>query len=92
MPVVVSALFNDNGVLEGIRIVTDPRADYQDHITQANLRKRADAYVLGAIIAGRYGIDSARDCRSLPIAEGESAVGTLFILGRAAVLPALLGG
>ena len=78
-PVVVSALFNANGVLEGIRIVTDPRADYQDHITQANLRKRADAYLLGGIIAGRYGIDSARDCRSLPIAEGESAVGALFI-------------
>jgi hypothetical protein len=78
-PVVVSALFNDNGGLEGIRIVTDARADYQDHVTPANLRRRADAYVLGGIIAARYGIDAARDCRSLPPAEGESAVGTLFI-------------
>ena len=78
-PVLVSALFNDGGVLAGIRIVTDPRADYQDHITPANLRKRADAYVLGRTIAARYGIDAARDCRSLPAAEGESAVGALFI-------------
>ena len=78
-PVVVSALFNGNGVLEGLRLVTDPRPDHQDHITQANLRKRADAYVLGGIIAARYGIDAARDCRSLPAAEGESAVGALFV-------------
>jgi hypothetical protein len=78
-PVIVSALFRDNGVLAGIRIVTDPRADYQDHITAANLRKRADAYLFGGIIAARYGIDAARDCRSLPPAEGESAVGALFI-------------
>jgi len=78
-PVIVSALFDGNGVLAGIRIVTDPRADYQDHITQANLRKRADAYVLGGIIAARYGIDAARHCRSQPAAEGESAVGALFV-------------
>jgi hypothetical protein len=78
-PVAVSALFNDRGVLEGIRIITDPRADYQDHITQANLRKRADAYVLGGIIASRFGLEAARDCRSLPAAEGESAVGALFV-------------
>jgi hypothetical protein len=78
-PVIASALFNDSGALAGIRIVTDPRADYQDHITTANLRKRADAYVLGRTIAARYGIDAARDCRSRPAAEGESSVGALFI-------------
>jgi hypothetical protein len=78
-PVIVSALFSDGGELAGIRIVTDPRADYQDHITPANLRKRADAYVLGRTFAARYGIDAARDCRSRPAAEGESAVGALLI-------------
>jgi hypothetical protein len=78
-PVIVSALFNDSGMLEGVRLVTDPRADYQDHVTEANLRKRADAYVLGGIIAARYGIDAARHCRALPAAEGESAVGALFV-------------
>jgi hypothetical protein len=78
-PVIVSALFDDSGVLQGIRLVSDPRADYQDHITEANLRKRAEAYVLGGVLASRYGIDAARDCQALPPAEGESAVGALFV-------------
>ena len=78
-PVIVSALFDDGGVLQGIRLVTDPRADYQDHITEANLRKRAEAYVLGGVLAARYGIEAARDCQASPPAEGESAVGALFI-------------
>ena len=78
-PVIVSALFDSNGVLQGIRIVTDPRAEYQDHVTPANLRKRADAYVLGGVLAARYGIEPSRDCEALPPAEGESAVGTLFV-------------
>lgn len=78
-PVIVSALLDDNGVLQGIRIVTDPRADYQDQVTEANLRKRAEAYVLGGVLAARYGIEASRDCQALPPAEGESAVGALFI-------------
>jgi len=78
-PVIVSALFDDGGVLKGIRLVTDPRADYQDHVTEANLRKRAEAYVLGGVLAARFGIESSRDCQSLPAAEGESAVGALFV-------------
>jgi hypothetical protein len=31
------------------------------------------------MMAARYGIDAARDCRALPAADGESAVGTLFV-------------
>jgi hypothetical protein len=78
-PVIVSALFDDAGVLQGIRMVTDPRADFQDHVTEANLRKRAEAYVLGGVLAARHGIEAARDCQALPQAEGESAVGALFV-------------
>src|SRR4051812_29393 len=78
-PVIVSALFDDAGLLQGIRLVTDPRADYQDQITEANLRKRAEAYVLGGVLAARYGIEASRDCQALPPAEGESAVGMLLI-------------
>ena len=53
-PVIVSALFNDSGVLAGIRIVTDPRADYQDHITprqpaQARRRLCARPHHRGAL-------------------------------------------
>ena len=78
-PVVVSALFNDDGVLKLIRVVTDSRPEYRNDITEANLRKRADAYLFGGLMAARHGIDAARDCVSLPAAEGESAVGTLFV-------------
>ena len=78
-PVMVSALFDDAGVLRGIRIVTDSRPDYRNDITEAKLRKRADAYVLGRIMASRFGIEPARDCASLPLAEGEGAVGSLFV-------------
>src|SRR5712692_8562002 len=78
-PVVVSALFNDNGVLKGIRIATDSRPEHRTDVTEANLRKRADAYLLGGLMAARHGIDAARDCTSLPAAEGESAVGSLLV-------------
>jgi len=78
-PVVVSALFDSAGVLRGIRMVTDARPDHRNDITIANLRKRADAYVLGGIMAARFDLVTARDCTSLPPAEGESAVGDLFV-------------
>jgi hypothetical protein len=78
-PVVVSALFDPAGVLRGIRMVTDARPEHRNDITEANLRKRADAYMLGGIMAVRFDIETARDCMSSPPAEGESAVGALFI-------------
>lgn len=78
-PVIVSALFDQDGVLRGIRIVTDPRPEYRNDLIEADLKKRADAYLLGGIWAARFGIDAARDCTALPAAEGESAVGTLFV-------------
>jgi hypothetical protein len=78
-PVIVSALFDETGVLRGIRIVTDARPEHRNELIEANLRKRADAYLLGGIMAARFDIDTARDCTSSPPAEGESAVGTLFI-------------
>jgi hypothetical protein len=78
-PIVVSALFDSGGVLRGIRMVTDARPEHRNDITEANLRKRADAYVLGGIMAARFDIVTARDCTSVPPAEGESAVGALFI-------------
>ena len=78
-PVIVSALFDDGGILQGIRVVTDSRPEHRNDITEANLRKREEAYLFGAIMAQRYDIDAARDCTAPPPAEGESAVGTLFI-------------
>jgi hypothetical protein len=78
-PVIVSALFDGNGVLKGIRVVTDPRPDHRDDTTDADLRRRDDAYLLGGRMASRFAIDAKRDCTALPPAQGESAVGTLFI-------------
>jgi hypothetical protein len=78
-PVMTSALFDDAGVLRAIRIVTDSRPDYRNDTTEANLQKRARAYLFGGVMAARYGIEASRDCTALPAAEGESAVGSLFV-------------
>src|SRR5205807_5190654 len=50
-PVIVSALFDDAGVLRAMRIVTDPRADRRSETVEAGTRKRAEAYVLGGLVA-----------------------------------------
>jgi hypothetical protein len=78
-PVMVSALFDNDGTLKGIRIVTDSRPDHRNDIIEPDLKKRAQAYRFGAIMAARYDFNPARDCRALPAAEGESTVGSLFI-------------
>jgi hypothetical protein len=78
-PVVVSALFDDRGVLRMIRVVTDPRPEHRNDLIEANVKKRADAYLFGSVMAARHGIDAVRDCTALPAAEGESAVGALFV-------------
>jgi hypothetical protein len=78
-PVIVSALFDEQGELAGIRIVTDSRPEHRTDVIEAHLRKRSDAYLFGGLMAARHGIDAARDCTSLPAAEGESAVGSLFV-------------
>lgn len=78
-PVVVSALFDAAGILAAIRVVTDSRPEHRNDITEANLRKRADAYLFGGLMAARHGIDAARDCVALPAAAGESAVGSLLV-------------
>jgi hypothetical protein len=78
-PVVVSALIDDGGVLRGVRMVTDSRRDHRDDVTEADLRKRADAYLLGGILASRFNVMPARDCTALPLDEGESAIGALFV-------------
>ena len=78
-PVITSALFGDAGILKGIRMVTDARPEHRNDITEANRKKREEAYSLGGVMAARFNIDPARDCQSTPPAEGESPVGTLFV-------------
>ena len=78
-PVITSALFDDAGVLKGIRMVTDARPEHRNDITEADRKKREEAYTLGAVMASRFNIDAAQDCEALPPAEGETAVGSLFV-------------
>jgi hypothetical protein len=78
-PVIASALFDDSGILKGIRLVTDPRPDHKNDITEAERKKREESYQLGGVMASRFGMEADRDCKSLPLAEGEGSVGSLFV-------------
>jgi len=68
-PVVVSALFDADGVLAGIRIVSDPRDPSG---------RREEAYSLRNFLSARYGRDGW-NCRQLAPDEGETPVGRTFI-------------
>jgi hypothetical protein len=77
--VITSALFDDAGILKGIRLVTDPRPDHKNDITEAERKKREESYQLGGVMASRFSIEADRDCKSLPLAEGEGSVGSMFV-------------
>ena len=68
-------------MLRGVRMVTDPRADYTADLffDLTNLRTRNDFYLLGPFVAGQVGINPAEDCVRTPLAEGESPVGNTWI-------------
>ena len=68
-PVVLSALFDDGGLLAGLRIVSDPR-----DIT----RPRDEAYALRNFLTARFGRDGW-DCTDLRPADGEEPVDRTFI-------------
>lgn len=69
-PVVASALFDDDGRVRGLRMVTDPR----QHVS----RDRVEFWVLGNFLRQRFG-EADWVCESLPPAEGERPVGSQFI-------------
>jgi len=71
-PVIISVLFDDAGVIGGIRIVTDPRADPQIRFNAVQLRTHFKA---------RFG-DDGWACEELPAQEGETPVGPTFIKER----------
>ncbi len=71
-PVVLSARFDERGVLAGIRIVSDPRDTSRD---------REEAYLLRNFITARYGRDGW-DCVDLPPADGETPVFRTFVKQR----------
>jgi hypothetical protein len=71
-PVVLSARFDDRGILAGIRIVSDPRDTSRD---------REEHYLLRNFLNARYGREGW-DCVDQPPEEGETPVFRTFIKQR----------
>jgi hypothetical protein len=71
-PVVLSARFDERGILAGIRIVSDPRDTSRD---------RDEAYLLRNFLTARYGRDGW-DCVDLAPEDGETPVFRTFIKQR----------
>ncbi|HZY68001.1 MAG TPA: pentapeptide repeat-containing protein [Devosia sp.] len=69
IPVIASALFDDDGFLVGVRLVTDPRVEDA---------RREKGMVLGGFMKARYG-ESGWACEDLPRAERESAFLDIFV-------------
>jgi hypothetical protein len=69
-PIVASALFDADGIVSGIRIVSDPRGEDRD-----------EAYLLRNFLTARLGRDGWV-CEELPPAEGETSVGGIFVKQR----------
>jgi hypothetical protein len=71
-PVVLSLLIDRAGLVQGYRIITDPRAD-------PDLRQ--DAYLLARAFKAQFGADGW-DCVDLPAGAGETAIDGEFVKQR----------
>jgi hypothetical protein len=71
-PVILSALFDDGGVLREIRMVSDPRGTPVE---------RRMAHLLRLAVMNHYGPDGWR-CTDMPAADGETPVGGVFVKQR----------
>ena len=71
-PVVLSARFDESGVLAGLRVVSDPRDRSRD---------RDEAYLLRNFLTARFGRDGW-DCVDLPLADDETPVARTSIKQR----------
>lgn len=68
-PVLLTLLIDDRGIVDGLRIDTDPNA---------RLFWRKKAHLLAFVVKNRYG-ETGWDCRDIKPGDGETAVGGLFI-------------
>ena len=73
LPIIVSALFDPDGFLVGVRLVSDQRADVET---------RQRSFTLRTFLMGRYPPDSPWDCIDLEPAEGERPFGAIFVKNR----------
>ena len=70
--VIISALFDDDGFLVGLRAVTDNRVSDEERLRSISLRN---------FLMSRYDID-AWNCEDLPRLEGETPFGTTYLKQR----------
>jgi hypothetical protein len=71
-PITASALIDDQSILRGVRLVSDPRGDTQN---------RDEAYLLRNFLTARFGRDGWT-CESLPPEDGETPVAGIFVKER----------
>jgi hypothetical protein len=71
-PITVSALFDEQAILRGIRVVSDPRGDTQN---------RDEAYLLRNFLNARFGREGW-DCEKLSPEDGETPVSGIFVKER----------
>jgi hypothetical protein len=67
--VILGALFDEAGVMRGLRVTSDPRA---------TLDERKESFALSNFLRARYGEENFR-CRDLPPDEGETPLGGQFV-------------
>ena len=72
IPVIVSALFDDDGFLVALRAVNDTRVSNEERLRATSLRN---------FLMSRYDID-AWQCEDLPRLEGETPFGTTYLKQR----------
>lgn len=68
MPVIVSALFDSDGFLAGIRLLSDPRAE-------ASIRE--NGYMLGVYLHARYG--EGWSCEDRPKSQGRTEIRGVYL-------------
>ncbi|HVW91291.1 MAG TPA: hypothetical protein VHB74_01650 [Devosia sp.] len=78
-PIIASALFDDAGVLKGLRIVTDPRQNEKPDNDWVDLRGRDEHYLLGSYLSSQFHMDPEKDCTQQPLGPGESKVGSVYV-------------
>src|SRR5262249_6780708 len=78
-PVITSALFDAQGVLKGIRLVTDPRPEHRIGTTDADLATRTEGYLFRGRLACRFDLQPTRGRSALTPDQGDSPVGELFV-------------
>lgn len=77
-PLMLSALFDEAGVLKALRLLTDARQDFRNDNFYATLKTRDQHHLYGPFLSARFNMNLANDCTRLPLAEGENLVGDTY--------------